>query len=50
MALMAELGIENEEPEAPKSRSRAGRSNARSTASRGARRGGAKSTGRTARH
>ena len=52
MALMEELGIEAEEPmDAPKSRSRTGRSSSRTTATRsGARRSTAKSPGKSARH
>jgi hemerythrin-like domain-containing protein len=51
MALMEELGIEEQPTEAPKSRSRTGRSGSRSTATRGgARRSGSKSSGRSARH
>jgi len=51
LALMEELGIDEQPTEAPKSRARSGRSSAKSTATRsGARRSTGKSSGKSARH
>jgi hypothetical protein len=51
LSLMEQLGIEEQPAEAPRSRSRSGRSGTRNTATRsGARRGSSRPPGKSARH